>query len=99
MIVTVVLLTTLLTPLMLRGAFQMKCAEDDEEISGGTEASQEPSLNERSFGEIGGPDSGQSIYAIRHDSATLAPAILTGAQRAGASIARISALEQPPSAG
>ena len=33
--VTVVLLTTLLTPLALRGAFQLKCAEDDEDMSGG----------------------------------------------------------------
>jgi Kef-type K+ transport system membrane component KefB len=33
--VTVVLLTTLLTPLALRGAFQLKCAEDDEDMSNG----------------------------------------------------------------
>lgn len=33
--VTVVLLTTLLTPLALRAAFQLKCAEDDEDMSNG----------------------------------------------------------------
>jgi Kef-type K+ transport system membrane component KefB len=33
--VTVVLLTTLLTPLALRGAFQLRCAEDDEDMSDG----------------------------------------------------------------
>jgi Kef-type K+ transport system membrane component KefB len=33
--VTVVLLTTLLTPLALRGAFQLRCAEDDEDRSNG----------------------------------------------------------------
>lgn len=33
--VSVVLLTTLLTPLALRGAFQLKCAEDDEDSSDG----------------------------------------------------------------
>lgn len=33
--VTVVLLTTLLTPLALRGAFQLKCAEDDDDMSDG----------------------------------------------------------------
>jgi Kef-type K+ transport system membrane component KefB len=33
--VTVVVLTTLLTPLALRGAFQLKDPEDDEDISGG----------------------------------------------------------------
>jgi hypothetical protein len=29
--VTVVLLTTLFTPLIMRGAFMIKCAQDDEE--------------------------------------------------------------------
>ena len=33
--VTVVLLTTLLTPLALRGAFNLKCAEDDEDMFDG----------------------------------------------------------------
>jgi Kef-type K+ transport system membrane component KefB len=35
LMVAVVLLTTLLTPLALRGAFQLRCPEDDEDISGG----------------------------------------------------------------
>lgn len=35
LMVAVVLLTTLITPLALRGAFHLKCAEDDEDISGG----------------------------------------------------------------
>jgi Kef-type K+ transport system membrane component KefB len=33
--VTVVLLTTLLTPLALRGAFQLRCTEDDDDMSDG----------------------------------------------------------------
>ena len=33
--VTVVLVTTLLTPLALRGAFNLKCAEDDEDMFDG----------------------------------------------------------------
>lgn len=36
LMVAVVLLTTLLTPIALRGAFQLHCPEDDEDISGGT---------------------------------------------------------------
>lgn len=36
LMVAVVLLTTLLTPLALRGAFHLRCPEDDEDISGGT---------------------------------------------------------------
>lgn len=47
--VTVVLLTTLLTPLALRGAFQLKCAEDDEDMSDGLRSS------------IQSPDSSSSI--------------------------------------
>lgn len=35
LMVAVVLLTTLLTPLALRGAFHLRCPEDDEDISGG----------------------------------------------------------------
>lgn len=39
--VTVVLLTTLITPLLMRGAFQLKCAEDDDD-SGQTEDAEGP---------------------------------------------------------
>jgi hypothetical protein len=35
MVVAVVVLTTLITPLALRGAFQLKCSEDNEDSSGG----------------------------------------------------------------
>lgn len=35
LMVAVVLLTTLITPLALRGAFRLRCPEDDEDISGG----------------------------------------------------------------
>ena len=37
LMVAVVLLTTLLTPLALRGAFHLRCPEDDEDVSGGAE--------------------------------------------------------------
>jgi Na+:H+ antiporter len=37
LMVAVVLLTTLFTPFALRGAFHLKCPEDDEDISGGLE--------------------------------------------------------------
>ncbi len=37
LMVAVVLLTTLLTPLALRGAFRLHCPEDDQDISGGAE--------------------------------------------------------------
>jgi Kef-type K+ transport system membrane component KefB len=37
LMVTVVLLTTLFTPFALRGAFQLHCADDDEDLSGGPE--------------------------------------------------------------
>ena len=45
MIVAVVLLTTLLTPLMLRGAFHLKCAEDDEDSSDDFQPEQRPELS------------------------------------------------------
>ncbi len=35
LIVAVVLITTLLTPFALRGAFRLHCADDDEDLSGG----------------------------------------------------------------
>jgi len=41
LMVAVVLLTTLLTPVALRGAFHLKCAEDDEDIPGGGEVMDE----------------------------------------------------------
>ena len=37
LIVAVVLITTLLTPFALRGAFRLHCADDDEDLSGGLE--------------------------------------------------------------
>ena len=37
LIVGVVLVTTLLTPFALRGAFRLRCPEDDEDLSGGLE--------------------------------------------------------------
>jgi Kef-type K+ transport system membrane component KefB len=42
LMVAVVLLTTLLTPLALRGAFHLRCPEDDEDISGGTSVDESP---------------------------------------------------------
>ncbi|HEV2322889.1 MAG TPA: cation:proton antiporter [Terracidiphilus sp.] len=41
LMVSVVLLTTLLTPLALRGAFRLRCPEDDEDLSGGVSELQE----------------------------------------------------------
>ncbi len=37
LVVGVVLITTLLTPFALRGAFRLHCADDDEDLSGGLE--------------------------------------------------------------
>ncbi len=37
LMVAVVLLTTLITPFALRGAFHLRCADDDEDLSGGLE--------------------------------------------------------------
>jgi Kef-type K+ transport system membrane component KefB len=42
MIVTVVLLTTLVTPLALRGAFHLKCPEDNQNLPGGLNDELEP---------------------------------------------------------
>ena len=39
--VTVVLLTTLFTPLIMRGAFAIHCAQDDEDDQNGVEEQQE----------------------------------------------------------
>ena len=60
MIVAVVLLTTLLTPLMLRVAFHLKCAEDDEDSSDDFEVATllKPPLPVESLGETGDADSG-----------------------------------------
>jgi Kef-type K+ transport system membrane component KefB len=51
MIVAVVLLTTVLTPLALRGAFQLKCAEDDENLPRGREELLDFLSHEASFGD------------------------------------------------
>lgn len=51
MIVAVVLLTTVLTPLALRGAFNLKCAEDNQNIPRGTEELLEFLAHEPSFGD------------------------------------------------
>lgn len=69
LIVTVVLLTTLVTPLMLRGAFHLKY-EDDENLSGGLEDFLEVSMAEEPFTDADELDSG----AIRSLSARRGPA-------------------------
>jgi Kef-type K+ transport system membrane component KefB len=61
MIVAVVLLTTLLTPLTLRGAFHLKCPED-EDASGGMGEFVEPLQQPRGL-EINNEDSGQLMSA------------------------------------
>lgn len=61
MIVAVVLLTTLLTPLTLRAAFQLKCPDDEADTSGGigefAATSQQPAV------ETDPEDSGQLMFA------------------------------------
>ena len=61
MIVAVVLLTTLLTPLTLRGAFHLKCPED-EDASGGMGGFEDP-LQPPGVLELKGEDSGQLMSA------------------------------------
>jgi Kef-type K+ transport system membrane component KefB len=51
MIVAVVLLTTVLTPLALRGAFHLKCAEDDENAPRGRAELMDFLHHEPSFGD------------------------------------------------
>lgn len=63
LMVAVVLLTTLLTPLTLRGAFRLHCPEDDEDLSGGLEDLPDlapPGVAEMETGE---PDAGGALYS------------------------------------
>jgi len=71
LIVAVVLMTTVLTPLMLRGAFHLKSAEDDEDLTGGLEDYFEPPPppDERLAGAEDF-DSGPSAYSALHDPAS-----------------------------
>lgn len=108
-IVSVVLLTTLLTPLMLRGAFQLRSEEDDEDSSGLGDFLELPPSEEH-FGEINDMDSRSSTFSAFDDPASLSrldPSPMSSfgrrcdqiAQewRADASIAAIRALQHPPS--
>jgi len=62
MIVAVVLLTTLLTPLTLRGAYRLKCPED-EDLSGGMDEFVEPFQQPRAV-EVERENSGQLLSAM-----------------------------------
>ena len=75
MMVTVVVLTTLLTPLALRGAFQLNSHEDDMDISGGMDEFPDQ-LGESSL-EGSHRESGQSMSSVRHAPALYDPAIFS----------------------
>jgi Kef-type K+ transport system membrane component KefB len=57
LMVAVVLLTTLLTPLALRGAFHLHCSDDDEDISGGADEISEQTVQSQSFVSVDSADS------------------------------------------
>jgi Kef-type K+ transport system membrane component KefB len=100
MIVTVVLLTTLVTPLMLRGAFHLRSAEDDEDITGGLEDYFDSSASEEAFSENENAhtDSSSSTYSARHDSLPFDRGDrIERYRQTGASIADLVSLEPPPS--
>ena len=73
MVVAVVLLTTLLTPLMLRATFHMKCEEDDRESLDTAEVLSPPSVREYLAGGTGEVDAGRSMYAGQFDLSRLLP--------------------------
>jgi hypothetical protein len=76
MMVCVVVLTTILTPLALRGAFQLKNPEDDKDISGGTENFlQAPSQSRPK--EIDNEESVQLMSTVHHNSEPHAPSIFS----------------------
>ncbi|MGC8550387.1 MAG: cation:proton antiporter [Acidobacteriaceae bacterium] len=60
LMVAVVLLTTLLTPLALRGAFHLRCPEDDEDISGGSAEDDEGYDNTSTYRAIDAPGVSQT---------------------------------------
>jgi Kef-type K+ transport system membrane component KefB len=72
MIVTVVLLTTLITPLMLRAAFRLKCAEDDEDLTGGMEDDLKYPVLEDTLSDFKDVDSGTASFSDTRDSITQA---------------------------
>ena len=71
LMVAVVLLTTLLTPLALRGAFHLRCPEDDEDISGGTAVYDDEFIAAPSYSAA---DTTGAAQAHRSDSQCLATA-------------------------
>ncbi len=75
MMVAIVILTTLLTPLALRGAFQLRSSEDDKDISGGMKEFLESSIQEPL--KIDDEESGQLMSFAHHDSDLYAPEIFS----------------------
>jgi Kef-type K+ transport system membrane component KefB len=73
MMVTVVVLTTLLTPLVLRGTFQLRSSEDDEDVSSGVADFLESSPQELSF-ETNNGEPSNLMSLDRHDSGLYARA-------------------------
>ncbi|MGA7156198.1 MAG: cation:proton antiporter [Acidobacteriaceae bacterium] len=67
--VAVVLLTTLLTPIALRGAFHLRCPEDDQDNSGGAQEVAEEMNPSNSFANL---ESTESSHTQRTTSRALA---------------------------
>lgn len=69
LMVAVVLLTTLLTPLALRGAFHLRCPEDDEDISGGADEISDGMEPSQSFVSLDSTDSPRTERTVTQASA------------------------------
>jgi hypothetical protein len=102
MIVAVVLLTTLLTPLALRGAFHLKCPQDDADLSGGMEDFLQPSSPEQPFErleeDLGGPGSSARQAPLASKGVSLPESQRRSRWISRRPDASIFSLEQPPPA-
>lgn len=69
LMVAVVLLTTLLTPLALRGAFHLRCPEDDEDTSGGMPEQEDTAVVRSTYTEADSPSSPPVDYPVSQNLA------------------------------
>lgn len=69
LMVAVVLLTTLLTPLALRGAFHLRCPEDDEDTSGGMPEQEDTAVVRSTYTEADSPSNSPVDYPVSQNLA------------------------------